>query len=350
MTSIFGKTLAELKDITHSLGLPGYSAKQIAGWMYQKNVCSIDDMTDLSKSSREKLKEQYVITKTPPLTSQKSADGTIKYLFKVGTEQSVEAVFIPEEDRATLCISSQIGCMRGCTFCMTAQQGFMGNLSTAEILNQIMSLPEYDKLTNIVYMGMGEPMDNIEAVLSSIDIITSGYGMAWSYKRVTVSTVGITPGIKRLLNESKCHLAISLHSPFDEERKKLMPVQRMYPIRAVIDELKLHDFNQHHRVSFEYIVFKGINDTSEHAEAISRMLSDLSCRVNLIKYHSIPGKDYEGISLSEMERFRDLLNRKGIIATIRRSRGEDIFAACGLLSTRNKNMEGQIENKVDGAF
>jgi 23S rRNA (adenine2503-C2)-methyltransferase len=331
--NLFGKTLVEIKSVTDAYKLPGFTAKQIADWMYQKDVTSISDMTNLSKKARASLEEDYFLKRESHIKCESSTDGTKKYLFSI-KEKFVEAAYIPEQDRSTLCVSSQVGCKMGCLFCLTGKQGYQGNLSAGEILNQIYSLPEKDKLTNIVYMGMGEPMDNIENVLNSLEILTADYGLAWSPKRITVSTIGVIPAMEKFINESNCHLAISLHNPFHEERLQLMPIESVYPISDIIKLLKSHDFGRQRRVSFEYIMFKGVNDSANHIKGLTQLLSGLRCRVNLIRFHSIPGTPLEGSDEETIQEFKEALNAKGITTTIRASRGEDISAACGMLSTK----------------
>lgn len=332
--SLYGKTLAELKDIVTSLGLPAFNAKQISEWLYKKNVKSIDEMTNISVKNRELIKETFDLGLTPFSKVQTSVDGTKKYLYTASGGKFIEAAYIPDRDRATLCVSSQVGCKMGCLFCMTAKQGFQGNLTSAEIINQIVSLPEYKNLTNIVYMGMGEPFDNLKEVLKSLEILTSEEGFGWSPKRITVSTIGIIPGMKEFLLNSKCHLAVSLHTPFDEERRRLMPVEHVYPLKEVLKEIKSFDFGLQRRVSFEYIVFKNLNDTPRHVQEMARILNGIRCRVNLIRFHPIPGTPLEGSDDSTVQTFKDALNAKGILTTVRASRGQDIYAACGLLSTK----------------
>ena len=330
---LLGKTPEELQEIVDALGLPRFTGKQLVDWIYHKHVASFEAMSNLSKKSRELLAERYEVGLYAPLKVQTSTDGTKKYLFPAG-ELGVEAAFIPDKERATLCVSSQVGCQMDCLFCATGKQGFEKNLSAAEIMNQIFSLPECDTLTNIVFMGMGEPLNNYDAVMRALDIITSEWGMAWSPTRVTVSTCGIIPNLKRFLEESKCNLAISMHSPFHDERLKLMPIEKNFPIKEVIHLVKQHDWRGQRRLSFEYIVFKGLNDTKDHVKEMARLLGSLRCRVNLIRYHTVPGIPLKSPDNDTMAWFRDALNDKGIIATIRASRGQDIDAACGLLSTK----------------
>lgn len=334
--SLFGLTLDELQAVVLSLGMPKFSAKQIANWLYVKKVTSIDEMTNLSLKHRELLNESYQVGRTAHADRVVSVDGTIKYLFRAGENHFIESVYIPDEDRATLCVSSQVGCKMNCKFCMTGKQGFSSNLTAGMILNQIYSIPESDKLTNVVYMGMGEPMDNIDEVLKSLSILTADYGLGWSPKRITVSTVGLKKGLERFLKESECHLAISLHSPVPAQRRELMPAERAWSIEEVVSLLHDYDFSKQRRLSFEYIVFKGVNDSELYAKNIIKLLRGLECRINLICFHAIPNVDLEGVDMEHMIKLRDYLTNHGIFTTIRASRGEDIFAACGMLSTKKK--------------
>lgn len=326
-------SLDELKQVAQEMSMPSFTAKQIADWLYKKRVSSIDAMSNLSLANRTKLNESYVVGAYAPIQVSTSKDGTKKYLFEVGG-RFVESVMIPDGGRATLCVSTQVGCKMGCKFCATGQQGFHGQLSAADILNQIQSIPESQSLTNIVFMGMGEPFDNTDNVLRVLDILTSETGYAWSPKRITVSTVGLIPGLRRFLSESQCHLAVSLHDPIAEERGEMMPAQKAFPIEQVIAEIKKYDFSGQRRVSFEYTMFEGRNDQKRHVDALVKLLSGLECRVNLIRFHAVPGTPFQGASESKMVWFRDQLSAKGITTTIRKSRGEDILAACGLLSTK----------------
>jgi 23S rRNA (adenine2503-C2)-methyltransferase len=333
-TNLFGLTLSQLKSEVTTLGLPAFTASQLADWMYIKKVYSFLEMSNLSKQAREKLDANYCVLLTPPSKVQSSIDGTKKYLYPTQTSNFIEAAYIPDADRATLCVSTQIGCKMGCLFCMTGKQGFQGNLSTGEIINQIQSLPEFEKLTNIVYMGMGEPLDNVEAVLNSIEIMTSDKGYGWSPKRITVSTIGIIPAMISFLEKSEAHLAVSLHSPFDTERQEIMPIQSVYPITEVIAEIKHWNLGRQRRISFEYIMFNNVNDTARHANELVRLLSGIKCRINLIRFHPIPNTPLEGTPMDGIVEFQNKLKAKGLTVTIRASRGEDIFAACGLLSTK----------------
>lgn len=334
---LIGKTLEELREVAARVGLKPFAARQMAAWLYQRRVDTIDSMTDISKTARSRLNELYTVGRSAPRASAISADGTGKYLFEGVGNHDVEAVYIPDKDRATLCVSCQAGCRMGCTFCMTGRQGFHGNLSAASIMNQILSVPGSEELTNIVFMGMGEPTDNLDAVLAVIEILTASWGMGWSPKRITVSSVGNIPGLKRLAEQTKVHLALSLHSPFAEERRGIMPAERAFPARDVIELLRGYDFAHQRRLSVEYILWKGINDDMRHADAVARLLRGTDARVNLIRYHALPGSRMQPPSKAVMEAFRDRLNEQGVTATVRASRGEDIDAACGMLAGKHND-------------
>lgn len=332
-----GKTPDELKEIALKVGLPAFTGKQIAQWMYGRKVRSIDEMTNISKVGRERLKEEYSLGVTLPSTCQVSSDGTKKYLFPVGEGNAVEAVMIPDEDRKTLCVSSQAGCRMGCRFCMTGRQGFHGNLTAADILSQFIAIDEAAELTNAVFMGMGEPLDNFGNVMRAIEVLTADWGFGWSPKRVTLSTIGVLPNLRKYLESTRCHLAVSLHNPFPDERAEMMPVQKAWPVQEVIEMIREYDFTGQRRVSFEYTMFAGLNDDKRHADALIRLLRGLECRVNLIRFHKIPDAPFETTPQIIMERFRDRLSNHGITCTIRVSRGEDILAACGMLAGEHRN-------------
>ena len=343
-TVLIGMTLGELKAAVKELGMPSFTAGQIMKWLYQQHVRSIDEMTNISKANREKLAEHFEVGAMDPMDCQRSKDGTVKYLFPVccratttnETGRFVETVYIPDKDRATLCVSCQVGCKMNCLFCQTGKQGFEGQLTAADILNQIYALPEREQLTNIVFMGQGEPMDNLDAVLRATEILTASEGYAWSPRRITVSSVGVKNKLKRFLDESECHVAISMHSPLPEQRQMLMPAERQMSIEETVNLLRQYDFSHQRRCSFEYICFGGLNDTQMHAREIVRLLQGLECRVNLIRFHEIPGVDLPGSDEKRMEVLRDYLTAHGVFTTIRASRGQDIFAACGLLSTARR--------------
>lgn len=341
---LFGKTLEELKQICQELSLPSYASKQIADWLYKKQISSIDQMTNLSVVAREKLKESYDFGLTPYLEYVLSIDGTKKYLYKYDEVSYVEAVMIPDKDRYTLCVSTQVGCKMNCQFCATARQGFKRNLSSNEILNIIRSIDEYSQLTNIVYMGMGEPLDNYDNLIKSIEVLTSSWGMAMSPKRITVSTCGYLPKLKDFLDNTQVHLAISLHNIIPNEREKIMPIEKAYKIEDVLVLLKQYDWTGQRRLTFEYIVFKNLNDEYRHIFSLVNQLSDMECRVNLIRFHTIPDTIFQQADDKEMIKIRELLTSKGITATIRASRGEDILAACGLLSTKKISEKSLVTN------
>jgi len=325
----------EIQKETAHLNLSKFTAREIALWIYKRGANSFEEMTNISMHGRKLLSEDFTIGKISYSHVSISKDGTKKYVFPTAQNKQIETAYIPEKKRHTLCISSQVGCKLGCQFCMTGKQGFQGQLDTAEILNQILSIPEKENITNLVFMGMGEPFDNIDPVFKALTIISSDYGLEISPKKITISTAGLIPGIKKLFKESRCNLAVSLHSPFAEEREMLMPIEKKYPIVKVIETLKTYHLDKQRSLSFEYILFKDFNDTQKHVNQIARMLNGLRCKINLIRFHKIPDSPLEGTDDIAVQRFRDRLNKKGIIATVRASRGEDIMAACGLLSTKH---------------
>lgn len=333
-TDLFGKTLQELTQISQGLKLPSYTARQLAEWLYHKGISSLDEMTNVSKKTRAILSDSFKVGIQPPVSVQISSDGTRKYLFESRPGKFIETAFIPDGRRSTICVSSQVGCKMGCLFCMTGKQGFQGNLTAGEILNQYRSLPERDQLTNMVYMGMGEPLDNLTEVLNSLEILSASWGYGMSPRRITVSTIGLTPAMREFLDRSEAHLAVSLHTPFDEQREQLMPVQQIYPLKEVLEQIRSWDFGRQRRVSFEYIVFRGFNDSADHIRELARILNGIRCRINLIRFHPIPDTPLESPDEATLQSFREMLVKKGIRTTIRASRGEDIYAACGLLSTK----------------
>ena len=343
MEWLLGKNLEELSQIAHDIGLPRYAGVQLSDWLYKKRVQTIEQMTNLSKKSREALGSRYIVGGFAPANVQQSVDGTRKYLFPTRDRFLIESVTIPEEDRTTLCVSSQAGCRMGCRFCMTARQGFQAHLTAGEILSQFHNVQERDNLTNAVYMGMGEPMDNLDQVLKSLHIITSEWGWGWSPRRITVSTIGLLPQLKRFIEESDCHLAVSVHHPFDSDRQSLIPMQKVHPLAKIVQLIRQYNFSGQRRVSFEYILFKGVNDLPTHAAALARLLRGLPCRINLIRYHAIPESSLFPATDQAITLFQKKLNEAGLLTTLRASRGEDILAACGLLSTHqvNKHENGQ---------
>ena len=330
---LYGQTLSQLEALCNRLEMPRFAAKQIARWLYDKHATTIEAMSDLSVRHRALLAETYEVGFTAPEKVSISADGTKKYLYRTSQNHFIESAYIPDGDRATLCISSQAGCRMGCRFCATGRQGLQHSLSTNEILNQIGSLPERERLTNVVFMGMGEPLDNLDSLLPTLEILTSAWGFGWSPTRITVSTAGVASRLERFLDATQVHLAVSLHNPFPHERAEIMPVEKAWPIREVVEILRRYDFTHQRRVSFEYIVMSGLNDSPRHIRELCRLLDGIKCRINLIRFHKIPGSPYFSPDDRAMIDFRDALTAKGIHTTIRTSRGEDIQAACGLLST-----------------
>ena len=352
--ALLGCTQAELQDIAAALGQPRFAARQLMEWIYRKQARSFDEMTNLSKAFRTQLAERYVVGIVPPVESLRSVDGTVKYLFRIREGQYVEAVYIPAEradrseadddgstQRATLCISSQVGCKMHCQFCMTGRQGFSANLTAGEILNQIVAVPEYEQLTNVVLMGMGEPMDNLDEVLKALHLLTDAQTMGWSPRRITVSTVGVRDTLQRFLDECECHLAISLHAADLKVRYDMMPAERLCSITELLPVLRKYDFSGQRRLSFEYILFDGVNDSMADARRLVRLLDGLHCRINLIRFHAIPDAQLDGVPMERMVAFRDYLTRSGIFTTIRASRGEDVMAACGMLSTQKQKNESK---------
>ena len=330
---LYGQTLPQLEVLCNRLEMPRFAAKQIARWLYDKHATTIEAMSDLSARHRALLAETYEVGLTAPEKVSISADGTKKYLYRTSQNHFIESAYIPDGDRATLCISSQAGCRMGCRFCATGRQGLQHSLSTNEILNQIGSLPERERLTNVVFMGMGDPLDNLDSLLPTLEILTSAWGFGWSPTRITVSTAGVASRLERFLDATQVHLAVSLHNPFPHERAEIMPVEKAWPIREVVEILRRYDFTHQRRVSFEYIVMSGLNDSPRHIRELCRLLDGIKCRINLIRFHKIPGSPYFSPDDRAMIAFRDALTAKGIHTTIRTSRGEDIQAACGLLST-----------------
>ena len=352
MQALLGLSLEQLQSLCLEQGFPKFTAKQLCDWMYHKRVDNFDSMTNLSLKIRARLNEIATVGRTAPVDCQTSTDGTRKYLFgihnsefkaespnskfRIQNSKFIESVYIPDGDRATLCVSCQRGCKMGCRFCVTGKQGFHGSLTATEILNQIFSIPESETLSNIVFMGMGEPLDNYDAICQSLQVLTADWGLGWSPHRITVSTVGITPMLRRLLDETQVHVAVSLHNPFADERAEMMPMQKAYPIADIISLLKKYNWFGQRRISFEYTMFKGLNDDIAHAAELVRLLKGLRCRVNLIRFHASPEMPYKTSDERSMTAFEDYLNAHGVTCTIRASRGEDIMAACGLLAGKKK--------------
>ena len=335
--SLLGMTTEELQEHILELDMPKYTAKQITQWIHQKQVTDIDQMTNISRQHREQLTAKYIVGRQPACEVQESRDGTKKYLFPTEDGQFVETVYIPEKERATLCVSTQVGCKMNCMFCQTGRQGFHGNLTASDILNQIYSVDNSETLTNIVFMGQGEPLDNYDNLMKAIHLLTAADGWAWSPRRITVSTVGLKKNLKRFVEESECHLAVSMHFPIHETRLQYMPAERQYGIEEMVEMLSQYDWSHQRRLSFEYTMFDGINDSQVFAKETVRLLKNLDCRVNLIRYHHIPDAGLSDTPMAKMTAFRDYLTKHGIYTTIRTSRGQDIEAACGMLTSSRKN-------------
>ncbi len=333
---LYGKTLNELQAVVEKYNQKTFVAKQIAEWLYKKNATQIEDMTNLSKSFREQLAKEYSLGLQPYIQVLTSKDGTKKYLFEYADNVFVEAVSIFDKERVTLCISTQAGCKMNCDFCATGKQGFQRNLTTNEILNIFRSIDEFSSIKNIVYMGMGEPLDNYLEVKKSLEILCCSYGYGFSPHRITVSTAGFLPLVEKFLTETDVDVAISLHNAIPEERQNIMPIEKAYPIEKTIRLLKHFDWTKQRHLTFEYIVFDDLNNDARHINALAKLLNGLSCRINLIPFNTIPNTIYKGATKEKMIAFKEALNKKGILTTIRVSKGQDIMAACGLLSTKNR--------------
>lgn len=336
--SLIGYTLAELQAFVREEGLPERIGSELARWIYKRKAGSFMEMDTFSMTIRNRLAAIASTGHRPPVQTARSADGSIKYLFPAGKGRFVEAVFIPHGKRRTLCLSSQAGCRMGCMFCETGKQGFGGNLSAGEMINQVLSLPEEDRPNRLVFMGMGEPLDNLSNLLPALEIITSQYGLAFSPRQVTVSTVGLLPQTKIFLEKSRCNLAFSLHSPFEEERMKFIPAEKNHPFRKILRTIEKCPPETKRRLSVAYVMIQGINDSAGHLEALTALLKGTPLRVNLIPYHPIPSLSLKPSSVEIINHFFRSLNEKGIPATIRRSRGQDIEAACGLLTGKHRGL------------
>ncbi len=334
-TNLFGLSAERIGALVSELEMPRYRAQQIARWLYGKHVDSLEEMTNLSLSDRRRLGEVAEIRAPRPREERVSADGTKKYAFLTDGGDVVEAAMIPDGERRTLCLSSQVGCRVGCRFCATGAMRLRGNLSAGEILNQYRSIPERDQITNIVYMGMGEPLDNLPAVIESARLLTAEEGYGLSNRRITLSTVGKPAPLARFLENCDVRLAVSLHTPFQEQRRELMPGTRGYDLLELMQLLRRRAYGDSRRVTFEYVMLKGVNDSPEHADATAELVSGMRTRVNLIPFHPWDGNDIQPSLPAQIEQFRARLERRGVTATVRASRGLDIEAACGLLATKH---------------
>ena len=331
--SICGLTADE---IFYLIGPSRYTlshAFSISNSIYKKRTGEISKITKIPKMLKDELAGIACCGILMPVSSDVSVDKTVKYLFRTEAGKEFETVYMADNKRNTVCVSTQSGCRMGCPFCVTARYGFHGNLSAGEIVNQIISIPDAGKVTHVVFMGMGEPMDNLENVLKACEIITSEWGLAISPRNVTISTVGITPGVEKFLQSSDCNLTLSLHSPFMEERKRAVPIEKQYPVQKIIEIMKNYPVNKKRRLSLAYLMIKDFNDSDCHLEALKTLLKGSDIRVNLLPYHPV-GKDPNISSSSvRMQFFKHNLVITGISASVRKSRGIDISAACGLLAT-----------------
>jgi 23S rRNA (adenine2503-C2)-methyltransferase len=332
--NLCGLTSYEMFSLIRPSGFSQAHATSIANSIYKKRFPEISQI----KKIPEKLKTELAVTACTglfkPVASEISADKTIKYLFRTVEGKEFETVYIPDNKRNTVCVSTQSGCRMGCPFCVTGRYGFHGNLTAGEIVNQVLSIPVAENVTHIVFMGMGEPMDNLENVLNACEILTAEWGLAISARNVTVSTVGITQGVKEFLQSSDCNLTLSLYSPFMEERRKIIPAEKHYPAHEILEMMKNYPAKKKRRLSIAYVMISGLNDTENHLDGLKTLLMDSKIRVNLLPYHSVDKKDINVSSSSErMQLFKHNLVVSGISASVRKSRGIDISAACGHLAT-----------------
>ena len=346
--NLLGQPEAALKDFFASLGEKPFRARQMLQWIHQRNVDAFDEMTDLSKSLREQLAEVASVQLPQVISEQQSADGTVKWLFESGAGQAVETVFIPEPDRGTLCISSQVGCALDCAFCATGAQGFNRNLQVDEIIGQVThanrNLPVRPNgkpaVTNVVFMGMGEPLANFRNVLLALELLLSDFAYGLSRRRITVSTSGVVPNIEKLGDAQNVSLAVSLHAPNDALRDELVPINRMHPINELLDACWRYAAKRANRfITFEYVMLRDVNDSLQHADELAALLAGRPAKVNLIPFNPFTGNEFQRSRSTTIREFQDRLRERGLIATTRRTRGDDIDAACGQLA-------GKVRDRV----
>ena len=357
-TNLLGLPQDALEDLVVSWGDKPFHARQLMRWIHQRHVTDFGAMTDLSKSLRQRLADSAAVVAPKVVSRRDSADGTVKWLFESGSGQAVEAVFIPEPDRGTLCISSQVGCALDCAFCATGAQGFNRNLTAAEIVGQVWQanreLPRRDNdaadfaVTNVVFMGMGEPLANYRSVVPALRLLTSDLAYGLSHRRVTVSTSGIVPHIDRLANECNVSLAVSLHAPNDALRDVLVPINRMHPIAELLDACWRYAASRAGRfITFEYVMLAGVNDSLSHADELARLLAGRPAKVNLIPFNPFSGATFERSDAATIAAFQARLRGKGLVATTRKTRGDDIEAACGQLAGKvNDRMRVRLRQKA----
>jgi 23S rRNA (adenine2503-C2)-methyltransferase len=331
--TLAGHTLSEVSEFILSAGFKSSDAHKICINLYRKRLMNIPEFGKISLKLRNFLSDNYSSGLFPPSGKDTSLDGTVKYLFNSADGRLFETVYIPYGERNTVCVSTQSGCRMGCSFCVTASYGFHGNLTAGEIVNQVLAIPEAEKITNVVLMGMGEPMDNLDNVVKACEILSSGWGAALSRRNITVSTVGILPEVERFLCESGCNLTLSLHSPFPEERSRLIPAERKHPVSSVIKIIREYPADRRRRFSLAYMMMDGVNDTDRHLEGLRSLVAGSSVRINLLPYHSSGNDTFRSSSEERMMFFKHSLVTSGISASIRKSRGSDISAACGLLAS-----------------
>jgi len=345
--NLLGLSRAQLEDFFAGLGEKPYRARQLMKWIYRQGEADFDQMSDISKALRQRLKEIAEIKPPEIVTEQLSDDGTRKWLLRTDADQAVEMVFIPEADRGTLCISSQVGCALDCSFCATGKQGFNRNLGSAEIAGQVWlakrllgetALASERVITNVVFMGMGEPLANYRNVVPVLQLLIDELGFELSRRRVTLSTAGLVPNLEKLADDCNVALAVSLHAPNDELRDRLVPINRKHPIRELLDACWVYAKKHHNRqITFEYVMMDGVNDSPGLARELARLLRDRPAKVNLIPFNPFPGTGYRCSPAQRIDEFRQILLDGGIMTTTRRTRGQDIDAACGQLAGRVKD-------------
>jgi 23S rRNA (adenine2503-C2)-methyltransferase len=337
-THFYSLSLAELKTYLSQFDKAKYRAEQLYKWVYEKSVSDPEQMTNLSKAFRQQLPDLFDFQLPEIVDKKVSQDGTRKYLFAVGNGLSVEAVMIPSDERNTLCLSSEVGCNMACTFCFTGKQKLKRRLTTNEIVGQFLQVKNdmgSTPITNIVFMGMGEPLDNTQAVFNAIEIFKSDYGLNLSRKKITVSTSGLVPQIP-LVTQSGTRLAVSLNAPNDEIRNQIMPINKKYPLKTLIEACRQHALEAKDRVTFEYVLLKNVTDHKEHAQMVANLLRKVPCKINLIPFNEHPDSGFLRSSRSKVFDFQRILLAAGYNVTIRRTMGRDIFAACGQLTSLYK--------------
>ena len=335
-TDLKNLSLAEMEDLTEDLGLQRYRGRQIFHWVYGKGIDSVDMMTNLSRGHRALLSQKVYISRLIEIKRQISSDGTEKFLFALEDDHRIESVLIPEEERLTLCISTQVGCGMGCTFCLTGKGGLIRNLKSSEIINQFLTIQKNlsgDKwITNIVFMGMGEPLANYKNTIKAIEILTHPHGIAFSARKITLSTSGLIPQIKRLGESGlNINLAISLNASADEQRCIIMPINNRYPLPKLLEVCKKYPLKKRRMLSFEYVLIKGLNDSPEDAVRVTKLLRGIRCKINLLPFNEFPGSQYKKPSEESILKFQEVLLNHHFSVFIRKSRGADILAACGQL-------------------